>query len=451
MLDIQFYDLYADVDVFNGLLKANCGIRLKNQADGQISKVAFLLNRCLTVEFIKCIGRHAEFTQKLTNFKDLENVEINFIEVFFDEPLNPGDIVRLSINYNGKICDYQHVFRYVKDNVNEKFTLIRPDAYSYPIIGTLKFKESIPQIISQRFDYKLKIKVPKEYVVANIGRLINRIGFDDKVLYIYESKLPSWRIDIAVAKFKKITDTQNDLHVFVFEEDYEHAVKILNELKKVLKFYIDWFNHPPIWTGYTIIEIPNGWGSQADLAGMLLNSKVFRDPSEISGLYHEIAHLWYVKSGEKYVSRFFDEGLASYFQLLAEREFFGEEHFNKRLEQLREKFIKLTEENPKLLEVPISKYGEYMLTDASYYVGAYLLYVLHNLVGDEKFKILIKSLVKTFSKDKITLEAFKQLVTTICGEEYEVFIDEWIFHNKPAQYLKDKIPLHEIISRYKRA
>ncbi|MCS7365882.1 MAG: hypothetical protein NDF54_10630, partial [archaeon GB-1867-035] len=122
MLDIQFYDLYADVDVFNGLLKANCGIRLKNQADGQISKVAFLLNRCLTVEFIKCIGRHAEFTQKLTNFKDLENVEINFIEVFFDEPLNPGDIVRLSINYNGKICDYQHVFRYVKDNVNEKFT-----------------------------------------------------------------------------------------------------------------------------------------------------------------------------------------------------------------------------------------------------------------------------------------------------------------------------------------
>lgn len=442
--------MYVDVDVFNGFLKANCGVKLENQMGEPISKVTFLLNRGLTVNFIKCIGRHAEFTQQLTELEDLENVEVNFVEVFFDEPLNTGDIVRLSLNYDGQITDYQHVFKYVKDTINESFTLIRPDAYSYPVIGRLKLKESIPIITSQRFDYKLKIKSPKEYVVANVGRLINRIGFDDKVMYIYESKLPSWRIDVAIAKFKETWDVPNDLHVFIFEEDYEHAIRILNELKRVLRFYIDYFDHPPVWAGYTIIEIPNGWGSQADLAGMLLDSGVFRCPGEISGLYHELAHLWYVKSGEIYVSRFFDEGLAGYFQLLAEREFFGEEYFNKRLEQLREKFIKLAEQNPELLEVPISRYGEYMLTDASYCVGSYILYVLHQLVGDEKFKMLIKTLIKNYSEKEITMEDFKKLVVTVCGKECESFINEWIYHDKPAQCLMSKTLFYEIISNYKK-
>lgn len=449
MLSIKFCDLYICVDIYNGTLKANFGVELENGEDEPVSSVSFILNKCLSVDSIKCIGRRADFTQKLTAYEDLENAEIKFIEVFFNEPLSRGDMVKLSIKYGGEICDYQDVFRYVKDNINEKFTLIRPDAYSYPQIGTLNFRKSIPLIVSQRFDYKIKVRVPREYVVANVGRLVNRIGFDDEVMYIYESRIPSWRIDIAIAKFKKISDMKEGIHVFAFEEDYEDAFRILSESKRTIKFYIDWFGPPPIWAGYTVIEIPLGWGGQADFAGMLVDEEVFKDPSKIPELYHELAHLWHIKSGEKYVSRFFDEGFASYLQLLAEREFIGEEHFNGRLKQLRDNFIRLGERNPRLFEVPISKYGEYMLTDASYYIGPYILYVLHSMIGDEKFKLLIKTLIRNFSESEITMKDFKNLVKEICGEKYGVFIDEWIFQSKPAQFLRNGMPLNKIISRYR--
>lgn len=445
MLSISFYDLYADIDVLNGFMKANCGIKLENKGGEPVGKVTFLLNRGLTVNLVKCMGRHANFTQQLICLEDLRDLEVNFIEITFDEPLNLGDFVRLAINYEGSILDYQHVFEYVRDSITEVFTLIRPDAYSYPVIGTLQFRDSIPLIVSQQFDYKLKIRVPRGYVVASFGKLVNEIGFDDKVLYIYESKLPSYRIDFAVAKFKKISDRQSDLHVFVFEEDYKYAVRILDELKKTLKFYSDWFGSPLKWAGFTIIEIPSHWGGQANLTGILLSDEVFRNPSRISKLYHELAHLWCVKSREKYVSRFFDEGLASYLQLLAERSFLGEEYFNKQLERFREKFMELAKRNPRLFEVSISKYGEYMLTDASYYIGAFIFYVLHRLIGDERFKMLIRALIEKYGEDGVIMDDFKKLIVAICGEKFGSFIDEWIYGNEPAKLLKSSKSFNDVI------
>lgn len=177
----------------------------------------------------------------------------------------------MTIDYEGSIKDYSNVFPYVKDCIGE-YTLIRTDAYSYPIllVNDLRFHGLVSSIVNQRFKYRIEVNVPQGYVVANVGRLVNHKVKDEYEVYVYVSKVASWRIDIAIARFKVLEEKEDDLKVFYLPGDKEYAVKILNALKNCLRYYRELFGEPAKWNGYTIIELPETWGSQADYTGMLL-------------------------------------------------------------------------------------------------------------------------------------------------------------------------------------
>ncbi|MCD6368308.1 MAG: hypothetical protein J7L38_00755 [Thermoproteales archaeon] len=445
---VEYY-FTANVLVDEGVLQAKCRVKLSNLGAEPENTVQILLNRGLKASSVEQPGRRVIFTQRLCRFPDLKEIEVNLIEIHFERPLKPGGTTWITLAYEGEVEGYEEVFAYARDKIDENFSLIRTDVFSYPVVGAPEFKKLVSLLPSQRFNYRLEVTVPEGFKVANIGRLLGYRRKKDMVTYIYVSKLPSWRMDIAVARFKLLFDKEEDLRVFALEEDYAHAERIMHELKRCLAFYREWFGEPVFWAGYTVIEIPEGWGGQADVCGMLLDSRCFRDENEVGGLYHELAHLWNVPSGEKIPSRFLDEGFASYFQLLAERKFLGEEKFREKMKFSRRRIIQMAEKNPILLEIPVASYGEYMVTDASYFVGAWILYILHRIVGDEYFKKAIKRFLKHYSRKPATLGDFKETVVEVCGTRIEKFLDEWLFENKAITYLKKRVPLEHLLSAYK--
>jgi hypothetical protein len=442
------YEISANVLTAKARLEADCRIKLLNPSRDQIGRVRLLLNKGLKATSVTSQNRNVKFTQKQRRFSDLEGFEVNLVEAQFDRTLKPRRKAWIRIAYEGVIKGYDDVFRYTRDRISEEYSLIRPDVYSYPVVGVPEFKKLVSATPMQRFSYRLDVTVPTGFVVANVGRLVGTRQAGNVATYIYESKLPSWRIDIAIARFKHYAETDAAMHVYALSEDSAHSERIVNELRRCRDFYRDWFGEPRSWAGYTVIEIPEGWGSQADVCGMLLNSQAFRDAESVGGLYHELAHLWNAQSGEEVPSRFLDEGFASYFQLLAEKEFSGEPRFQKRMERVRQRLVEMAGKNPLLLKAPISDYGKLQLTDASYPVGAWILFILHSIVGNRCFKKIVRTFLERFSEKPATLMDFRKVVTEICGRQLEEFINSWLFENRAATCLEKGFSAEQLKSVY---
>ena len=344
------YELKVRVLIEEKQLVGECS--LKAEVD---ERELLALNKGL--EVVKVGGEIVSWSQKQELFNDAP-IKANFVELQLEKGVR-----EFSIEYRGGISGYQEVFSYMKDRISEEYSLIRTDAFSYPVPASKNLLELIKELTRQKFTYKLVVQVPSGYTVANIGGL-EEVREGEFQTYIYTSKLPSWRIDIAISKFEVVE--KGDVKAFCFKEHVKHGERLIRELNRAFKFFVEWFGEPRRWVGYTIIEVPEGWGAQADVCGMLLDERAFEDYNRVSSLYHELAHLWNVESCEKAPSRFLDEGFASYFQALAERKLVGEEKFRETLKQAVEKFKRQVEKQQLLMEIPLSKYGEYMLTDASY-------------------------------------------------------------------------------------
>lgn len=199
--------------------------------------------------------------------------------------------------------------------------------------------------------------------------------------------------------------------------------------------------------GYTVIEIPDGWGGQADVTGALIPAGEFRSPSGVATLYHELAHLWSVPSAEDPPSRFLDEGIASYLQLLAEEELMGKSIAD-RLERARDRLRDMASRRGELLEVPISDYGRHGLTDASYIVGAWILHILRAALGDCVWKAL-SSLVLEHIRKPASLEDFVRHIRTACGRKAGELARRLLSTSEPAKLIVGSWSLEEILERYR--
>ncbi|HDH07152.1 MAG TPA: hypothetical protein ENF87_02160 [Thermoproteales archaeon] len=425
MQKISEYTLDVTIHPKKGLLEAAAKIVLEEK----VSKLDLILNKGLKAVLVKNSRNLLEFKQELKEFKEIREFKLNYITIKFPHPSNT-----LIIQYRGKLEEYSKVMQYLKDSVNEYYILLRLDSFSYPIPGSLEFSKLVATLPLQRFKYRARVRVPLGYVVASFGKLTENVVEDEWIVYEYISKLPDWRIDLAISKFKIVE--KKDLKAYVFEKDYNYGIKALKLVEECKNFYTKSFGPPVKWAGYTIIEIPRGYGGQASVCGILIDEDNLR--GEGSGLFHELAHLWNVPSGEEYVSRFLDEGFASYFQLLAEKHFLGEEHFLSSLKKIKKKFKKLVKKHPEVLEIPISDYGKYGITDFSYLTGPWLLYNLHKRFGDQCFKKLIKIFLKKFRDKPATLLEFKETAVEVCGKRVEEFLDKWLFGTEASKTMLEE-------------
>jgi len=166
-------------------------------------------------------------------------------------------------------------------------------------------------------------------------------------------------------------------------------------------------------------------------------------------LVHEIAHTWNINCESSVQrTRYFSEAFASYFQALTMSFYSNKEFLINDMETSRDIFIKWANYDKKYFDTPIADYGKYEIGNLSYTKGAWSLYVLNKLIGDETFNRLIASLLNEGKKNPINFESFKITAEKTIGRKLDKFFEEWIYGSQSSQLLVDKISIEEIINRY---
>jgi aminopeptidase N len=338
---------------------------------------------------------------------------------------------------------------YVRDRIDEEYSLLRPDAFAFPVLAGSSFASTLAAN-DTKFTYQVSTTVSRGYLVACGGELLDSASRGDSSIFTYRSKLPTWRIDLAVAQFNVLRSAADNITVFYLPADSAGASNVLNASHDAVTFYTGAFGTPPTYNGYTVIEIPDGWGSQASDYYFLQTAAAFKDTSKVSEVYHEIGHTWNsTASGEIQRCRYFDEAFASYFEALTIRAIRGDSAFYEDMEKGRNSFVRWAQYDRHVFDTPIAGYGAKELGRHSYTKGAWSLYVLNRIVGDSAFVRIIRTLLAEFRKTPIDFAAFEALCERVSNRDLRKFFQEWIYGTQSSQVLVDNLPIGEIVKRYR--
>jgi hypothetical protein len=430
-------------------IRAEADLTLANRTDAPVREIPLLLYRLFNVDRVSVEGDGVPaLRQSVVALTDEPSLQAREVVVTLPEPLPPGGTVRLTIGYGGFLFGYPEVMAYVRDRIDKEYALLRPDAYAYPMVARPSFESTIASY-NDLFSYDVEATVPNGYVAACGGEAVGtRRPSPDSTTFIFKSKVPTWRLDLAVAPFRLVRDSSEEIVVYHLPEDSAGARAVARASGKVSALYAALFGRPRQARGYTVIEIPEGWGSQAGDLYFLQTAAAFKDTANMREVYHEIGHSWNARaSAAVQRSRYFDEAFASYFAALALRAFEGEARYREEMERSRDRFRRSVASDSSAASTPIAEYGARELGRHSYTKGAWSLYVLARLIGDDAFARVVRAMLH--ESGETDFQGFQRICEREAGRELGRFFNEWIYGATSSSLLTGGVDVDVMAGRYR--
>ncbi len=420
------YDLATRVDFAEQRLEGTARITVRNLSATAARSVPLTLYRLLRVTAAgDGAGRPLPFRQSVEAFEDFARLQVNAIEVRLPRPLAPQDTAVVSISYAGHLLGYSETgMLYVRDRVDTAFTMIRDDAWAYPRVEYPSFRAS-RRAGRRAFDYVAKVTVPEGWVVANVGRLMDRSTANGEVTWTYRNVRPAWRMDFGIARYGRITREGGAITVFHLPGDSAGAVRVADGAAAALRLLAGWFGPLRDPVPFTIVEIADGWGSQADVTGIIQAAAAFRDSTRVHEVYHEVAHLWNPVERDSAPPRW-NEGLATFLEYrIAERLDGGS--VDERARFLAGWLDGLYARRPELAGIPMREFGRRQETGLSYSVGMLFFHVLERVLGGERFNAVYRGFYQRYAATGATTDEFAGHVRSAAGCDVDRLLNDWLY------------------------
>lgn len=258
--------------------------------------------------------------------------------------------------------------------------------------------------------FNVSINIENGYEIINSKR-----QGDNLILY---QKKPSFDCTILASKsFKCIKSIVGEIPIEVYYTDdkYKNMAHQINEIStKAIKKYTEFGNVET--EKYSIVIAPRQYGGGYCRSGLIVVTP--KDELEDKVDYfkfiaHELAHIWWNKSNTTSWEDWLNESFAEYSALIALRDNFKQEDFNKTINIYEEKSKGL----PPIKNLSRDDENAYKVL---YIKGALVLNKLENRIGEENFREL---LLKIHMGKINTTEKFLDTLENICNKELMEFID----------------------------
>jgi hypothetical protein len=440
------YELNISIDYEKEMIFCQSQLQITNTCNEPVQEIPLLLYRLLSVSSITDgQNQPLPFTQTVTQFEDWGQMQVNCLKVQLPHGLSKGEKTTLKIDYSGFLLGYSETgMRYVKDKIDKDFTILRLDAYAYPSIGFPSWKRN-RALGMQSFDYLIKVTVPKTKTVANGGQLIDKITTNDQVTFVYKNIKKAWRMDIAIADYQEITHPQNDkIKVFCFPEHRQGAEDVLKTIDATMKLYTQWFGPLKDFTHFSIIEIPKGYGSQADVTSILLVGDALESKEQHYQFYHELSHLWNVPMLDPLPCRFEGEGLAMFLQHLTQEKLENKSSaLNQAFEKYKKRYLDQLTKHPEYRKIPMIDHGKESATDLSYSKGMLFFTVLYNTLGEKSFFSLMAGFYQKYAAGAFTSD-FATYLKDYPQKDLSLLVDDWIYGTKSTEQLLNNETLPQL-------
>ena len=440
------YDLSIEVNYDQETLHGSARVRVENTSSRPATQIPLLLYRLMRVTSVQDeSGRRLPVAQRVESFADFPQLQVNSILVTLPHPLLPRGQTVLRIEWEGFLLGYSETgMHYVQDHIAPAFTILRLDAFVYPVPGVLSIAVN-RQAPQPRFDYRARITVPDSLRVVNGGHLDSVRRQGGRATFEFTNLKPAWRMDFAIAQYGELVS--GPVRVYYLPGDSAGAAGVGQAAGAALDLFRSWFGELRGRNELAFIEIPDGWGSQTDVTAIIQTAAAFRDPKRYREVYHEISHLWNVPATDRPSPRL-EEGLASFLEDLAAEKLAGtpviDAHANRVLDWLRKELP----QHPEWGQTPPMGYGRVRLTDLSYSVGALWYDLLYHQAGPEAFNRVIAEYYAGFQASGGSTEDLLQVIRRVVGTRADGLIEDWVRSPRWTERIRERQDIADLRRLY---
>ncbi|MFI1771380.1 M1 family metallopeptidase [Thalassobellus citreus] len=385
--------------------------------------------------------------------KDVDSVFIdakNFVEIEYKlDAQFEGSL------YNGKQLIIKHPF---KANSKHKVDIVwetRPKKSLYFIDwdyeegnkqiwtqGQGKYTSNwLPNIddMNDKIEFDLSIEFDKNYQVIANGKLTDKEINDSTTTWHYDMQNPmsSYLVALAIGKYdKKIKYSKSGipLEMYYYPEDLLKFEPTYRYTKQMFDFLEEEIGVPYPWQNYKQVPVKDflyaGMENTSTTIfsdAFVVDSIAFVDKNYVNVNAHELAHQWFgdLVTETSGTHHWLQEGFATYYALLAERDVFGEDYY----------YWRLYEYAQELLDQDKAGGSTSLLNPKSssttfYKKGAWVLHMLREQVGDKAFKVGVKNYLEKYQFENVETDDFISEVEKASGEDLSDFVEIWLENDR---------------------
>ena len=303
---------------------------------------------------------------------------------------------------------------------------------------------------NEKVVFNLGITFDKNFQVVSNGVLQSTETFQDQNVWHYRMKKPmsSYLLALAIGKYeikKQVSKSGSSLQMYMepnditkYESTYYKSKFIFDFLEKEIGY-----NYP--WQVYKQIPVRNFLYAGMENTSATIFSRDFvvdkigfNDRNYVNVNAHELAHQWFgdLITAENGKNHWLQEGFATYYALLAEKEIFGDDYFNYKLYQNAQQLKAASKTDT----IPI--FSEKASSLTYYQKGAWSLHVLRTRIGETVFRKAVKNYLKKHAFQNVNTDDFLLEVQKLTAYDLVSFRKKWLessgFDSAEAKEIQSK-------------
>ena len=288
--------------------------------------------------------------------------------------------------------------------------------------------------VNEKVVFNLNIVFNKDYQVISNGLLQFKSELDGLCVWNYRMQKPmsSYLLMLAIGKYDKISQKSKSgipLELYVepkevskFEPTYRNSKQIFDFLETAIGIKYPWEIYKQVPVRDFLYAGMENTSATLFTTRYVVDSVGFEDRSYTNVNAHELAHQWFgnLVTAESGKHHWLQEGFATYYALLAEKEIYGEDYFYAKLYESAQqlKFASRTDTIP-VLNAKASSLSFYQK-------GAWALFVLQENIGQKAFKKAVKMYLKKHSFQNVNTQDFFAEIRKVSHYDLDTFSKVWL-------------------------
>ncbi len=407
-----------------------------------------------------------ELTNKIEFIRPDDDNEFDqsVIRVVLDKPIKPQELAEIEIEFEAQLPKV-----FARTGYHQDFFLVGqwfPKIGVYEEAGERYAKEG--QWNCHQFHYNgeffadygvydVKVTLPQKYIIGATGVILSQVDNGDgtKTVNFYCEDVHdfAWTAD---QNYTVVEDQWKHVNIkYLVQPQRAYAAqRLIQAAKNTLEYCEEWYGEYPYPT-LTIVDPRYGASGAGGMeyptfitAGMYwMTPKGIKYPEEVT--VHELGHnYWYGMVGSnEFEEAWLDEGFATYSEQNVMDKYYGQNGgsfislFGMNVDDDEMRKNGYLRGNPKIerlftnsWEFNAGGYGNKVYGKASL-----VLQTLHNYLGDDRMKVVMRTYFNRFKFKHPTTKDFISTVNEVSGENFDWYFDQVIYGTGILDYKTYKI------------
>lgn len=290
--------------------------------------------------------------------------------------------------------------------------------------------------LNEKIEFDLSIVAPRKYRAISNGKLLGVEKVSDTTArwnFDMNHPMSSYLVALAVGDFEnKTIFSESGVPIKLFyepkdsakvEPTYRYTKQIFDFLETEIGVPFPWQNHKQVPVRDFLYAGMENTTLTIFSEAFVIDSTAFIDRNYVNVNAHELAHQWFGDLVTEVSSEhhWLQEGFATYYALLAEREIFGNDYY----------YFKLFKTAEQLKARSDKGEGESLLDPKAnsltfYQKGAWALVLLREKIGEEAFREAVKNYLRNNAYQNARVSDFISEAEKSSGQDLTEFVENWL-------------------------